>query len=399
MRRVIYAWNYLEWGGSQIHFLALIKEARKYFDVVVVLPEGSSEQFLGFLDQLGIRYEFFGGHENSLPAHNIVQKFRLHFQKLKSELAMIRRIRQLSPISAVHVDLGPHQSLLTLALLALLSPVFITSHNRLPEVGKFRTSLWKLKFGIISLFNNFHVFCSNEDARAYFKSVYSRRIGDAIDVTYTSIDPEQIDNVLSSEFDRSAVLRALGLPRDRPVVLAVGQFIDRKGRWVFLEAAAKVLKQTDALFVWMAPKQPGDNELERVRNVGLGNAFRIVLSDSIGTSRQDVLNFFRIANIFALPSFVEGLPIALLEAMALGIPSISTNVNGIPEAVRDEDTGLLIEPGDADALAKGVRRLLSDKGFATAIAHRGRNFVMKQFDEREAARIAVRRYKSVIARK
>lgn len=71
----------------------------------------------------------------------------------------------------------------------------------------------------------------------------------------------------------------------------------------------------------------------------------------IGSTRLDILRFFRIAGIFALSSFVEGLPIALLEGMALGIPSISTRINGIPEAIKHMETGILIEAGDSGWLA------------------------------------------------
>ncbi len=393
MRQVIYAWNYLEWGGSQIHFLALIKEAMKHFEVFVLLPEGSSPQFLSFLDTLNVRYEFFKPAADLSPASSVSQKISRHWHKLKSELAMVRAIRLNSrPGTIVHVDLSPQQSLMTLAALAGRSPVYTTSHNRLPHVGPLRKALWMIKFRTISLFRNFHVFCSNEDARTYFRRLYTKRVGDDIAVTYTSIDPTEIDTILSSPIDRTDVLGRPGLPANRPVVLAVGQFIDRKGRWVFLEAARQLLSRTDALFVWMTPVAPNDDDKRRIKEYALDDRFRLVLSSSVGKQRHEILNFFRVATVFALPSFVEGLPIALLEAMALGIPAVSTNVNGIPEAVRNSETGLLVEAGDADALANAIESLLVNEQLAQRLARQGRELVVETFDERVAARTVVDRY-------
>ena len=59
MKKIIYAWNYLEWGGAQVHFLALIKEVKNHFDVLVVLPIGFDDKFLSYLRELDVNYELF----------------------------------------------------------------------------------------------------------------------------------------------------------------------------------------------------------------------------------------------------------------------------------------------------------------------------------------------------
>ena len=393
MKRVVYAWNYLEWGGAQIHFLALIKEVRKRFEVIVILPEGSSPQFLSFLDELGISYQFTRRHMELAPAPTIRRKIEKHWRKFRSEIAMVGHISKVAaPDSIVHVDLSPQQSLLALALLSLRTRVFTTSHNALPKVGPLRDLVWRFKFRAISLLRNFNVFCSNNDARDYFRKYYSRRVGDRIRVTYTSINPVEIGDVLSSPFDRSVKLSELSIPVHVPIVLAVGQFIDRKGRWIFLEAASKVLKETDALFLWLTPTLPDASDLETIEEYGVGEAFRIVLSKDVGIRRRDILSFFRVADVFALPSYVEGLPIALLEAMALGVPSVSTNVNGIPEAIIDEETGLLVAAGDAEALSKAIIRLLKDKQLSLKIGAAGRKFAIERFDEQVAATTVLNTY-------
>jgi glycosyltransferase involved in cell wall biosynthesis len=119
----------------------------------------------------------------------------------------------------------------------------------------------------------------------------------------------------------------------------------------------------------------------------------MVLQAEIGSSRGEILRFYRTGDVFALPSLIEGLPISLLEAMAMGLPSISTNINGIPEAIMHEETGLLVEPGDVDSLVDAILRTKREPELSRRLAEAGRSHVLSSFDEREAARTAVAEYK------
>lgn len=395
MRRIIYAWNYLEWGGAQIHFLAIIKEAKKEFEVVVVLPEGSNKQFIKFLDEENVKYEFFKGHVSGEYARGLMKKISKHKQKIKSELALLKYLEKFDlSESAVHVELAPQQSIASLIRLSLKTKVFITLHNALPKASPWRDLLWKIKFGAISKFENFRVFCSNQHAKKYFKRYFTSSFGNTIKVTYTSINPPEIKAALSENINREKQLEKYNLPANKFLILCVGQFIDRKGRWTFLEAAKKVCeKNNDIIFVWVSNSKPNAEDLQKIENFYLGENFRLITSDEVGNERIDLFRFFRLANVFALPSYVEGLPISLLEAMALGIPSISTNVYAIPEAVKNLETGILIEAGDDDALADAILTLKNDDALREKLAKNGREWVLKNFDEREAARIAIAAYK------
>ena len=395
MRKIIYAWNYLEWGGAQIHLLAIIKEAREEFDIVVVLPEGSNEQFLKYLDKEKVAYEFFKGHINGAPAYGLRNKFNKHKQKMKSEWAMLRHLEKFDLANdIVHIDLSPQQSITSLIKLSLRTRVFITSHNALPPVPKWRDLIWKLKFSTISRFKNFKVFCSNQDAKKYFQKYYSEEFGNSIKVTYTSVNPPELDAALEENINREALLEKYDLPKNKFLVLCVGQFIDRKGRWTFLDAARRVCEKTDdVFFVWVSNSKPSEEDLKKAEDYGLGDNFRLVMSDEVGKERMDLFRVFRLADVFTLPSFVEGLPISLLEAMFLGIPSISTNVYAIPEAVINLETGILIEAGDDEALANAVITLKNDEKLREKLSKNGREWVLKNFDEREAARTAIVAYK------
>ena len=90
--------------------------------------------------------------------------------------------------------------------------------------------------------------------------------------------------------------------------------------------------------------------------------------------------------VVAADGNADGLPTVLLEALALGTPCVSTWVTGVPEAVRHDETGLLVPPGDALALAAALERLLGDSNLRDRFASAGRALVEREFDVRQQAR-------------
>ena len=102
----------------------------------------------------------------------------------------------------------------------------------------------------------------------------------------------------------------------------------------------------------------------------------------------DVLAHLRAADIFCLPSFDEGLPVAIMEAMAVGCPVVATRIAGIPELISDGTSGLLVEPGDSSGLAEALHTLLVDDaarsamiaaGVAAVTRHQDRSVTMPAF--------------------
>ena len=216
-------------------------------------------------------------------------------------------------------------------------------------------------------------------------------------MTYTCVDPVEIDKVLKSNISKEEIRKKHSVKPEKFVILCVGQFIDRKGRKVFLDAAKKLVETNKNLqFLWLTQSEINEEDQNLIESYELGDSFKLVKSKSVGNERADILSFFRIADVFALPSFVEGLPIALLEAMALGIPSISTNVNAIPEAIKNEETGILIEAGNSEQLAAAIKRLEEDDNLKTQLSEHGRDFVIGRFDERVCAEIVLKNYEMAL---
>ena len=394
--RLVFAWNYLGWGGAQVYLLAIMKLARENWDIVVHLPKASSPEIIEYITQLGVETKLIDHHLDHEAAEGVVRKIGRQMNRVGVEYRTFRDLLQYDVRNTVfQIEVAPWQSIAFLtAMAARGAKVFLTLHNFLPDAPGWRKLVWKMRLLYVSHLPGLNFFTSNVDTKTRLRGLVSNKFWDRIRVTFTAVNPPQIDEALAVRLDRAQALRDQGARPEDFVVLCVGQFIDRKGRWVFLEAARKIVDSgvDDVTFIWLTPQMPSADEQVKIDRYKLGEKLRFVHSPTLGKDRVDILSFFRVADVFALPSYVEGLPIALLEAMALGRPSISTNVYAIPEAVRHLETGILIEAGDAEALAGAILKLKSDPVLRERLGSNGRKFVIKNFDERDAARTSIAAY-------
>lgn len=396
-----YIWNYLEWGGAQVLFFGLMKEAKKLGDVLAIMPVGSNAQLLKFLDNLSIPYEFFPAHTEVQPAQGLKGKLERHWSKLRCEFILLKYLRSLDfKNSIIHTELAPWQSMLTLLWLCRKAKVFVTMHNSLPAVSQWRFFLWKLKFWMLTRSSNFNLFTANNDAKNSLKPLVSEKFYNTVRITYANVNRIEIEEALEFKLDKKEFTQKYNLPENKFLVFCVGQFIDRKGRWIFLEAAQKLLKNNrDIAFVWISNYQPSAEDFAKAESYELGENFIFLSSDRIGSEHIDLFKLLRLADVFALPSYLEGLPISIIEAMALGIPTISTNINAIPEAIKHLETGILIEPGDSDALKNAIQRLKDDEMLRENLSKKGREFALEKFEEKAVAKIAVESYINSFERK
>src|SRR2546423_244617 len=130
--------------------------------------------------------------------------------------------------------------------------------------------------------------------------------------------------------------------------------------------------------------RPGRAHLGRQgRELGLDGS--VELPGAVG--QDSIRGFYERADLFCLPSFIEGLPVVLIEAMAMRLPVVATRVGGIPELVEDGTEGLLVAPGRADELAAAIARLARDPDLRVQMGEAGRRKVEMEFDvERSAPR-------------
>jgi len=154
-------------------------------------------------------------------------------------------------------------------------------------------------------------------------------------------------------------------------LLFLGRADRKKGVFVLVDAVARLVPEFPDLTLVVA----GDGDLRALRShgerAGLGERLE-VLGWIDPERRQEEL---RRAAAFVLPSYGEGLPMALLEAMAAGRPVVATRVGGIPEVVGHEQEGLLVEPGDVPGLTSTLRRLLADAALRGRLGRQARDKV------------------------
>jgi glycosyltransferase involved in cell wall biosynthesis len=209
----------------------------------------------------------------------------------------------------------------------------------------------------------------------------SRGVRDYL-VAQGGLDPAKV-RVVANGVDTAAieaarpgnlVRRELGLPEGAPVIGLVAR-LDHwgKGHKEFLEALASLKERhpVHALIVG------GGRRIDEVRalaaSLGLAEAVHFL------GERSDVPDLLNAMDIFVLPSYSEGLSLALLEAMAAGLPVVATRVGGTPEVVTDGGNGLLIPPRDAGALAGALTRLLSDPAFARRLGANAQAHIQEHF--------------------
>jgi len=114
-------------------------------------------------------------------------------------------------------------------------------------------------------------------------------------------------------------------------------------------------------------------------------------------SHEQIPHYLQSFDLFVVPSFSEAFGVAAVEAAACGLPVIASRVGGLPEVVLDGQTGLLVPPGDVDALAAAMSRLLSDPGLRVRMGQAGRQFVLEHYRWADNARLMEQLYTEVLS--
>lgn len=185
----------------------------------------------------------------------------------------------------------------------------------------------------------------------------------------------------------------LGLGEDAPLALSVGRYHEQKDQPTLLRAWSLVRERVPAAVLALVGAGELDAELRALaEELGLGDAVRFV------APRPNLAPAYADADIFALSSLWEGLPYVVLEAMSFGVPVVSTGVDGIPEAVADGESGLLVVPGDAGALAEAIVRLLNDPEARARMGEAGAAIVRERFGLERMADELVAVYREVAGR-
>jgi colanic acid/amylovoran biosynthesis glycosyltransferase len=215
------------------------------------------------------------------------------------------------------------------------------------------------------------VVCTSDFVRAQLMGLVEREHWRKLQVSRCALDARAF----------AAPPRARG--KGRLHILTVARLVASKGQAVLLEALAELRARgvdADVTFVGDGPDRAALDAL--AGELGVGDRVRFT-----GAVGQDELpGWYRRADLFCLPTFSEGLGVVLIEAMAAGLPVVSTRVMGVPEVIEDGDCGLLVSPGRADELAAAIERMATSPDLRARMGRRGRVRVEREFDLDSAGR-------------
>ena len=368
MKRVLYVLKTLGRGGTE----QVVATAARHFDrgsfayeVAYLLRSGDA-----LVDTL---------RQFDLPVHCLDGDRGLGW------LGRLRRLVRDRGIDLVHVH-SPYAAVGTrLALRGRHSrPVVYTEH-----------SIWEAyhpatRWGnMLTYSRNDHVFAVSRHVvdSIRYPAWLRRRSMPPIELRYQGIDTDLVKPAAHP----NGVREELGLPADAPVVGTVANFTVHKAHPQLLRAFKEVCRAIPDARLVLVGTGPEEGRVRRLAHeLGLDGAVLFT-----GT-RADVPRVAGTFDVFALSSIQEGLAIAVLEAMALGIPCVVTDVGGIPEVVVDGEDGIIVPPKDTGALAHAIVSLLRDPERRTRMGLAARSRAA-EFDIRETVRVSESVYKELLA--
>lgn len=196
------------------------------------------------------------------------------------------------------------------------------------------------------------------------------------------VDPGRFVPPDASGSDRREVAREFGMDPAAPLVVMMGRLVREKGYGDLLEAWARVLGRfPEARLLCVGPALESDRDDFSAEARRLTTGAAMSRSVIFAGMREDVPRLLRAADLFVLPSWREGMPRSILEAMACGRPVVATNIRGCREEVVEGETGLLAPAHDVPALATAITALLGDPARRVAMGAAARRRVEEHFDE------------------
>jgi glycosyltransferase involved in cell wall biosynthesis len=221
----------------------------------------------------------------------------------------------------------------------------------------------------VNCFVSKHVAVCESDAR--FLAEKKRVPASKIAIIHNGIDPQR---AAVSQDARRAIRHAIGASEGDCVLITVARFHKGKGHHVLLEAMQKLaVRNPQAKLVLL-----GEGE-EQAEMRSLCNSFGIAEHVRFAGFQPNVAEWLAAADVNVLPTFYEGFPLTVLEAMAAALPTVASNVGGIPETIEDGISGVLVSPGDPGKLANAITSLISDAETRARLGAAARARVLQYF--------------------
>lgn len=369
---VAYFIDHLKVGGAQRHLVEVLRRLdRQRFSPQVWTLRGEGE-LLQEAEQLDIPIRSFGLGSRLQDLHTIPLFYHA-----------IRVLRQ-EHVQIVHTYLSFANIIGTLTAACARVPVLLISKRSLDSYHK-KLEAWS--HWAINRFADKVI--ANADAVKDFVIKTEGCPADKIVVIPNGVNDEFVANG-SREKERAA----LGFGAHDCVIGTLGRLAWKKGQEYFLEAAATILRTEPQVTFALVGDGPLRSQLEeKTRALGIASRVKFL------GQRLDSQAMISLFDIFVLPSVIEGMPNALLEAMALEKPVVVTDAGGNAEVVQHDKTGLVVPIRNAEAMAQAVLRLLREKALARHFASAARQSVNQRFSFRHTLQAMETLYEEMLVTK
>ncbi|HYE82845.1 MAG TPA: glycosyltransferase family 4 protein [Clostridia bacterium] len=202
----------------------------------------------------------------------------------------------------------------------------------------------------------------------------------AININSVGIDTEHFDPCRVSETAKAQLRESLNIRKGAPVIGYVGRIVKSKGVLDLVRAFVEIRKAVDCQLLLVGPwdldERPDEIVIQDIRHIISG--YRLEQEVLLTGHREDIAELLGIMDIFVLPSYREGMPVSLLEAMAMEKAVIGTDIRGSREAIT-ADSGLIYEAGDIEGLIKHMKFYLDNLEKAAVAGKNARQRVLKEF--------------------
>jgi glycosyltransferase involved in cell wall biosynthesis len=306
------------------------------------------------------------------------------FAHIRPLLMLYRLMRQI-PFDAVNTHTPVAAAVGRLAAWAARVPVRVNTvhgfyfHDRMARLPRAVCLALEWLLGQITTFS---LFVSEEDRLTSLRYRIARNDGMTI---YNGINLDRFRPPRDTEREQEKT--GLGIDPQRLVIGITARIVREKGYFEFVAMAEEITALGhDVFFLVVGDTLPsdrgrvGEDIRKRVRRSGMESRFRFV------GFTNEVARLLRAMDIFVLPTYREGFPVSVLEAMGTGLPVVTTDIRGCREAVVHGTTGLLVPPGNVHCLTVALQQLLKDPTLMSKMGAAGRARVVESFDEKQIAK-------------
>jgi len=363
-------------GGMKNHLINLVRYTdKKRFDVTVACPPNTA--LWDELVALGIQ---------TLPISLVGELSPT--RDYAAVRSLVKYLHQ-SGTTILHAHSSKGALVGRLAAIMARTPVVIfTAHNSIfyEEWPEWKKKLFARVERFLARFTDKIITVSDA-----LKQELMEREGLPVKQLTTIYNGIEVDR-FNAKVDVKAVRRNLNIPELGPVVGTIARLAPQKGVSYFLKAAS-LLKEYQVNFLVV-----GDGPLEETLKqeaAELGLQGRVIFAGR----RENIAEILSVLDIFVLPSITEGLPLTILEAMAAGKPVVATRVGGVPEAIVEGKTGLVVAPKDPEALAVALAGLIGERDRLMRMGTNGQKHVREKFTVSMMVEKTMELYQQLLAEK